>query len=82
MTDEDATEEALCTALDAGYQLIDTAMMYENEHIIGQTLKRRMKQGLLNREDIFITTKVSYSGEFIATSIDRLIDQMIDRSID
>ena len=49
----------LCSALDSGYMLIDAAMMYENERTIGDVLKRRMLEGKLKREDIFVTTKVN-----------------------
>ena len=58
-TEPDKLGEALNVALDAGYRLIDTALAYENEHIIGDTLKARMTQGKLKRDDFFITTKVN-----------------------
>ena len=53
-------EEAVCAALATGYTLIDTALMYENERFIGNVLKRRMQEGKLKREDIFVTTKVCH----------------------
>lgn len=46
--------QAILTALDTGYRLIDTAAAYHNEDAVGQALK---KSGL-SREEIFITSKV------------------------
>lgn len=51
------TEGAVLWALDAGYRLIDTATLYENEHSVGMALK---KSGV-PREEIFITTKLRNS---------------------
>ncbi|XP_060535172.1 aldose reductase-related protein 2-like isoform X2 [Cylas formicarius] len=51
-------EETLNTALEAGYRHIDTATAYENEHLIGPVLQKWFSSGKLNREDIFITTKL------------------------
>jgi alcohol dehydrogenase (NADP+) len=53
-------EAALNAALEAGYRHIDTAYVYMNEAAIGKTLKEWFESGKLNREDLFIVTKVSY----------------------
>ncbi|KAL4491253.1 hypothetical protein ABPG72_021639 [Tetrahymena utriculariae] len=45
-------------ALDVGYRLIDTAKFYENEHLIGASLKIIFNEGKYKREDIFIITKL------------------------
>lgn len=50
----DKTAAAVQTALDAGYRLIDTATIYENEDGVGQGLKASG----LPRHDYFISTKV------------------------
>ncbi|MCU0470410.1 MAG: aldo/keto reductase [Arcicella sp.] len=50
-------EQAVEWALDIGYQLIDTASMYENEVEIGNGIR----QSGVNRKDIFLTTKVNNS---------------------
>lgn len=47
-------------ALNCGYRLIDTACSYRNEKEIGDVLQKFFKSGNLKREDIFITTKVSW----------------------
>ncbi|KAG8266037.1 hypothetical protein J6590_080382 [Homalodisca vitripennis] len=60
--DEDALVKSLNAALELRYPLIDTAFLYDNEHIIGKVLKDWMDNGKLRREDIFITTKLPPQG--------------------
>jgi diketogulonate reductase-like aldo/keto reductase len=40
-----------------GYRLIDTATCYQNEDAIGEALQQLFKEGVIKREEIFITTK-------------------------
>jgi 2,5-diketo-D-gluconate reductase A len=49
-----ACEQAVLNALNIGYRLIDTAAVYGNEESVGRAVK---KSGV-NREDIFVTTKL------------------------
>lgn len=44
------------TVLNAGYRLLDTAWLYQNEHILGEILKTQKN---IKREDLFITSKVN-----------------------
>ncbi|XP_063931674.1 aldo-keto reductase family 1 member A1-like isoform X2 [Zophobas morio] len=53
---------ALNTALEQGYRHIDTAFVYENERAIGGVLQKWFSTGKLNREDLFITTKLPMVG--------------------
>jgi methylglyoxal/glyoxal reductase len=48
-------EDAVLTALETGYRLVDTAAMYNNEKEIGNAVR---KSGFA-RNELFITTKVS-----------------------
>lgn len=48
------TENAVAAALQAGYRLIDTAALYENEASVG----RAVRASGLPREEVFVTTKV------------------------
>lgn len=50
----DATAEMTGVAIDAGYRLIDTAVIYKNEAEVGQALAATTTP----RDDLFITTKV------------------------
>lgn len=55
--DEEATS-AVRTAIEAGYRLIDTAAIYENEAGTG----RAIAQAGVPREELFVTTKLWNSG--------------------
>jgi alcohol dehydrogenase (NADP+) len=44
--------------LDMGYRYIDTGRVYMNEKIIGEVLQSKVNAGVLNREDVFISTKM------------------------
>lgn len=61
-TDEKELETALNAALEAGYRHIDTAIVYENEPLIGRILKGWFSSGRLRREELFITSKLPISG--------------------
>lgn len=58
VTDEKDLTNALNVALETGYRHIDTALFYQNEHIIGKVLKTWFDSGKLKREDVWITTKL------------------------
>ena len=47
-------KQAILTALELGYRLIDTAQMYDNEEIVGKAVR----ESGLPREEIFLTTKL------------------------
>lgn len=50
--------QAVEWAIDAGYRHIDTASCYKNEEEIGEGIANKIKQGVVNRQDLFVTTKV------------------------
>jgi 2,5-diketo-D-gluconate reductase A len=71
----DETEEAVATALEVGYRLIDTAAGYGNEEAVG----RAVASSGIPRNEVFVTTKlwIQNPGEAIARdafqrSLDRL----------
>lgn len=55
---KEKTTECVFNAIEVGYRMIDTAQAYYNEQEVGDGIKKAMMEFGLNREDIFITTKV------------------------
>ncbi len=51
-------EEYVYNAILVGYRLIDTAASYMNEEAVGRVIKRAIQEGIVKREDLFITTKL------------------------
>lgn len=49
---------AVKSALSNGVRLIDTASAYGNEEEIGQAIREAIDEGIVQREDIFVTTKI------------------------
>ena len=66
------------SALSNGVRLIDTASAYGNEEEIGQAIRKAISEGIIQREDIFVTTKI-YPGsemENPAQSIQACLDRL------
>lgn len=55
--DED-TSKIVAEGIKAGYRLIDTAQIYGNETGTGKGIKEGLAETDLNREDLFVTSKV------------------------
>ena len=51
-------EDSVYHALKTGYRLIDTARYYGNEKDVGRGIQRAIKEGLVKREEIFVTSKI------------------------
>lgn len=51
-------EASVYKALKNGYRLIDTANAYMNEAAVGKAMKRAMEEGIVKREEIFLSTKL------------------------
>ena len=57
-SDKGEVYKALRTAIEIGYWHIDCALLYGNEPEIGEAFTDSIKAGDVNREDLFITSKL------------------------
>ena len=58
LSDGKSCTEAVETAIKAGYRLIDTACVYKNHKEVGATIKKCIDEGIVKREELFITSKL------------------------
>ena len=58
VTDPEECKNSVLTAIRAGYRLIDTAVAYGNEDAVGAGIKAAIDEGIVKREELFITTKM------------------------
>ena len=65
------------SALSNGVRLIDTASAYGNEEEIGQAIREAIDEGIIQREDIFVTTKI-YPGSEMENPV-QSIQACLDR---
>lgn len=56
--DTEQCEQVVYDAIKTGYRLIDTATAYGNEEAVGKGVARAIQDGIVTREELFITTKV------------------------
>lgn len=80
---DEETANSVYYALEDGYRLIDTAQYYGNERGVGEGLRRAIDDGIVTREEVFITTKImpsSYNNAYnsIDESLKRLGVDYID----
>ncbi|CAB3399476.1 unnamed protein product [Caenorhabditis bovis] len=57
LSSPEEVKKAVKFAVKSGYRLIDTATLYENEAAIGEAVQELINEGVVKREDLFITTK-------------------------
>src|SRR4051812_16465328 len=53
-----AAKQAVLTALKVGFRHFDCAERYRNEQVVGEALQEAFAAGIVQREDLFITTKL------------------------
>ena len=57
LSNEEA-ENSVYHALKDGYRLIDTARYYQCETGVGKGIKKAVEEGIVKREDVFVTSKI------------------------
>lgn len=72
---EDAAE-AVYQAIKIGYRSIDTSQDYYNEKEVGEGIARAIAEGIVTRDDLFVTTRVDTDG-YDATK--RGIDESLNK---
>ena len=65
----------LRSAIELGYRLIDTAIMYRNEAVIGKAVK----ESNIDRSEFFLTTKIPADKEYIET--DEHVIKHVEKSL-
>lgn len=75
LSDSEA-ENSTYWALKAGFRLIDTARIYGNEAAVGRGLQRAIDEGIVTREEVFITTKM-WTSDF--SNGDAAVDASLER---
>lgn len=58
VTDKQECVNAVYEAIKAGYRLFDTAAVYTNEDAVGEAVRKAIADGIVKREDLFITSKL------------------------
>ena len=72
-------KEAAVHALRAGYRHIDCAEYYANEHEIGQALRTVFAEGVVKREDVFLTSKLwnnHHSKESVKPAVQKILKNL------
>uniref|UniRef100_A0A2M3ZB15 Putative aldo/keto reductase family n=1 Tax=Anopheles braziliensis TaxID=58242 RepID=A0A2M3ZB15_9DIPT len=70
---------ALKSAIDAGYRHIDTAYFYQNEKEVGQAVREKIADGVVERKDMFITTKLwntFHQPEYVEQAFQRSLENL------
>ena len=58
MISPEDTENSVYAALKLGYRMVDTANAYMNEEAVGKALKKAFDEGIVTREEVFVSTKL------------------------
>ncbi|XP_058462865.1 1,5-anhydro-D-fructose reductase-like [Malaya genurostris] len=66
-------------AIDSGYRHIDTAFLYENEVEVGEAIRAKISEGIVKREDLFVTSKLwntFHDPNYVAEAFQRSFDML------
>lgn len=71
---DNQSETCVYNALKVGYRLIDTARYYGNEVGVGRGIRKAIADGIVKREEVFVTSKIMPSNY---NAPDKAIDESI-----
>lgn len=75
----DVVKKAVKDAVRAGYRHIDTAAIYQNESEIGEAIQELVEAGEVDREELFITSKLwndSHGAEQVLPALKESLDRL------
>lgn len=79
MRDEEETPKIVEHAIKVGYRHIDTAAIYKNEELVGEGIRNAINNGLVTREELFVTTKLwndSHSYELAQQALEDSLERL------
>ena len=76
MISPEDTEKSVYAALKGGYRMIDTANAYMNEEAAGKGIARAIEEGIVKREDIFVSTKIWPTLYEHAAAVDETLNRL------
>jgi hypothetical protein len=75
----DNPEETVYNAIVAGYRRFDSACDYGNEKLTGKGIRRAIEEGIVKREELYMTTKLwntYHSEEHVPLALDRCLSDL------
>jgi len=79
LAEEDKVTEAVYHAIKTGYRHIDCASIYGNETAVGAGIARAVKEGIVQRSDLWVTSKL-WIGDTapanVAPALQRTLDDL------
>ena len=76
MISQEDAERSVYTALKGGYCMIDTANAYLNEEAVGKGLARAIREGIVSREEVFLSTKLWPTLYESETAVDETLERL------
>ena len=79
LSPEADAEFAVEHAIKCGYRLIDTAVAYKNHRGVGKAIKKCIEEGVIKREELFVTTKLwicDWKAENVKKSIAACLEEL------